>query len=30
MVQKQIEVWPEKSRRKRSGRNVGKEKYACI
>jgi hypothetical protein len=30
MVQMQIEVWSEKSRRKRSGRNAGKEKYTCL
>lgn len=30
MVQMQIEVWSEKSRRKRSGRNAGKEKYTCM
>jgi hypothetical protein len=30
MAQMQIEVRPVKSRRKRSGRNVGKEKYTSM
>lgn len=30
VVQMQIEVWSEKNRRKSSGRNVAKEKCACM